>query len=398
MDHDVVSARGAFQRQSSCPTLLIATRLFGAGGRPWMWRQAVAIGNFDKHVVCWERHNCETQPTRDICEHIMPGNPAPYDDAGRWLHRCRAIAHGNFYASVGAERVRLDRLFENLAPNVILCQFGDVAMRLLPGAWRAGIPVVAHFHGDFAFRRNRWYRWSLLRSMPHFAAIVVVTADERKWLQDHGMPAHKIHYIPCGAPTDLFRPAADRGRCETVRFVMVSRLQAEKGCDISIEAFSRVAASSGNARLSVFGEGEEQPGLERLAERLGVRDSIVFHGHVDEATLARELPAHDIFIQHSRIKEGSPVSIVEAMACGLPVVSTAIGGIVDQVLPGETGFIVGDGDVAGMAEAMARLAADGGLRRRLGKAARAHCAQRHDAAAQAKRLETLLMRVSGRSG
>ena len=304
-----------------------------------MWRQVVGIKAFQKDLICWERHNYHSQPTTDVHEYVLPGNPAPYDGSGRWLHRAKAIFNGNFYAAVGEERARLAALFSERAPHVLLCNFGDIAMRLLPTARQMDIPLVAYFHGDFPFLRNRWYRWSLCRTLRDFAGIVVVTEDERKWLLDHGAQPDRVHYIPCGAPTDVFRPAPDRTD-KAIRFVMVSRLQVEKGCDVSIEAFSRVAASNANVKLSIFGEGEEQPALERLVDSLGLRDRVVFHGHVDEARLARELPKHDIFIQHSRMREGSPVSIAEAMACGLPVISTAIGGIADQVIPGQTGFIV----------------------------------------------------------
>lgn len=379
--------------QTPDPTLVIATRTFGASGRPWMWRQVVALKAFRKELICWERQNYESQPTVDVNEHIMAGNPAPYDGPGRWRFRSRAIFNGSFYAAIGAERDRLDSLLRTLAPNVLLCHFGDMAMRLLPSARRLGIPVVAYFHGDFPFLKNRWYRWSLQRSMRDLAAIVVVTGGERKWLQEHGAKPEKIHYIPCGAPTDLFRPHRLRDG-KTVRFVMVSRLQADKGCDVSIKAFSQVAASNPDVTLDIFGEGEERPGLERLASTLQVDKKVVFHGHVGEAALARALPMRDIFIQHSRVREGSPVSLVEAMACGLPVVSTATGGIIDQVEHGKTGYIVPEEDISGMAHAMASLASDPGVRQSFGLAARERCLARHDSSVQTARLERLLLDVA----
>lgn len=387
-----IEARAGAQ---SLPKLAIFTRTFGAGGRPWMWRQVVGMEGFEKTLFCWERLNRETQPTKDVDEHILSGNPAPYDGSTRWLHRARTALGRNFYAAAGADRATLESLLRGLSPDVILCQFGEMGMRVLPVARKLGIPLAVYLHGDFPFLRNRWYRWSLLRCIPFFAGIVVVTQAERRWLEDHGMDPAKIHYIPCGAPTEIFRPGKAHPD-QPVRFVMVSRLQPDKGCDVSVTAFAKVARACEWARLDIFGEGEERPNLEAMVERLGIRDKVRFRGQVSEADLAHELPDFDVFIQHSRVREGSPVSLVEAMACGLAVVATPVGGIPDQVVPGETGYLVPEEDGNAMARAMETLAHDPALRRRLGAAARKHCLLRHDAANQTRKLERLLLSLARR--
>jgi glycosyltransferase involved in cell wall biosynthesis len=238
--------------------------------------------------------------------------------------------------------------------------------------------------------RNRWYRWSFLRSLPDFAAIVVVTGKERDWLIDHGVPAGKIHLVPCGAPTDIFVPSPERQN-GGVEFIMASRLSEDKGCDISIQAFAAIAPTHPDARLSIFGDGPQRAYLEQLSTDLGQQDKITFHGYVGEEELSQKMPLHDVFIQHSRIKEGSPVAIVEAMACGLPVVSTPVGGIVDQIVPEENGLLVAEGDMAGMADAMGRLAADEMLRRRFGLAGRVRAVTQYDAPRQTARLGEILM-------
>lgn len=385
-----------FRRDSmsqAAPKLMIATRIFGASGQPWMWRQVIGLRGFRKELICWERQNAATQATTDVREHVLAGAAAPYDTSARWLYRLRAFPHGSFYASFGEEQARLKTLFDTHQPDVILCNFGDVAMRLLPTAFKAGIPLVAYFHGDFSFIRNRWYRWSLYRCLTNFAAIVVVTDAERQWLLRQNVPEEKIHFIPCGAPTRLFLPQPRRPD-GLVRFVMVSRLAEDKGCDLSIEAFSRVAATNPDVRLDIYGDGPTRGNLEEQVKGLRLADKVNFHGYVDEISLARNLPHHDIFIQHSRIKEGAPVSVIEAMACALPVVATSIGGIPDQVQPGRTGYLFAEGDVAGMAAAMGRLASDPDLRKQMGCEARAQAVAHHDAETQTGRLGDLLMRIA----
>jgi colanic acid/amylovoran biosynthesis glycosyltransferase len=378
------------------PKLLVATRIFGASGQPWMWRQVVGLTGFRKELVCWERHNRETQPTIDVQEHVLRGRAAPYDDDGRWLYRLKAMRHGSFYAAIGDDRRQLETIFAIRKPDVVLCNFGDIAMRLLPTALSADVPLVAYFHGDFSFIRNRWYRWSLLRCLHDFAAIVVVTDAERQWLERNNVPPEKLHFIPCGAPTVLFNPRQER-QDDVVRFVMVSRLSEDKGCDLSIEAFSRVAALNPKARLDIYGDGPTRVTLEALVSELHLSEKITFHGYVKEAALASALPKHDVFIQHSRIKEGAPVSIVEAMACALPVVATRVGGIPDQVEEGKTGYLVDQGDVTAMSHAMLALANDRTQREQMGQAGRKKAVQEHDSATRTPQLGALLMDVASRS-
>ena len=386
---------GQPEQRQALPRLMIAARVFGLIGQPWLWRQAVGLSGFRRDVVCWDRQNPSAMPTLDFGEHVMSGVQAPYDMPGRWL-RTRALIRGNFYSAIGREERELLELFRQKKPDVLLCNFGDIAMRMLPPARAAGIPLVAYFHGDFSFIRIRWYRWSLYRCMHHFAAIVVVTEAERQWLIEHGYPKERITYIPCGAPTDVFKPDPKRND-DLLRFVIVCRLAKEKGCDISIEAFSRIAPSFPKARLEIFGDGEERANLEDQVKRLKLSDKVTFHGYIDEAALARKLPLHDIFLQHSLVKEGSPVSIAEAMACGLPVVSTPVGGISDQVDSGRTGYLVAQHDVEGMAEAMKALASDPALRAEFGLAARARAVADHDSWKQTQKLEDLLMDVVRRN-
>ncbi len=379
------------------PKLLIAARVFGSSGQPWLWRQVVGLCGFRKDLLCWERRNSAAQPVKDILVQIVPEDPAPYDGAGRWRHRARNLRGRNFYAAVGTERRRLAEFLKLKRPSVILCNFGDIAMRLLPVAWLKNVPLVAYFHGDFCFISNRWYRWSLSRCLPKFAAIVVVTEAERQWMLDHGVSRDKLHLIPCGAPTELFRPGA-RMRGPAVRFVMVSRLSDEKGCDLSIKAFARVARDVPDAELQIYGDGPTGKDLRRLVEDLGLTSQVFFHGYVEEQRLAEVLPSYDVFIQHSLRKEGSPVSIAEAMACGLPVVATPVGGINEQVVEGKTGLLVAEGDIDGMAAAMRKLAFDPQLRQNLGRAGRERAVTLYESSLQTRRLERLLLSIARDAG
>lgn len=375
------------------PKLLIASRVFGASGQPWLWRQVVGFRAFRKHVVCWERKNSETQAVSDASIHILNGSPAPYDGSCRWLYRLRNFPSRNFYSALGRERGELEILLRDHRPNVLLCNFGDIAMRMLPVSRHFGIPVVAYFHGDFCFTSNRWYRWSLNSCLRQFAAVVVVTKAEQQWMLQQGIPNDRVHVIPCGAPTEVFRPKSPR-REGAVRFAMVSRLAAEKGCAISIEAFGRVASVIRETELHIYGDGPARQDLERLVRDLGLESRVFFYGYLDEEQVAERLPSHDVFVQHSLSKEGSPVSIVEAMACGLPVIATPVGGIAEQVVSGISGLLVPEKSVSAMAYAMQTLALYPELRMEFGKAARERAVNLYDSSSQTRKLENLLFDVA----
>ena len=125
----------------------------------------------------------------------------------------------------------------------------------------------------------------------------------------------------------------------------------------------------------MIGDGPLWEGCRELAGSLGVREAIEFSGPLPHKALQSEMHQARCFVQHSIEAasgdcEGLPVGILEAGACGLPVISTRHAGIPDVVIEGETGFLVDEGDVEGMAHHMLRIAQDPSLAAKLGQAAR----------------------------
>lgn len=377
------------------PRVLVVSRILGASGQPWLWRQVTGLGSFDTHVLCWERRNLDAYPDGEATVHVAAGPMAPYDGGGRWRHRLRNVPGPNFYASVGEDRRELSDLVGRVRPDVMLCYFGDVAMRLLPVVGRHGVPLVAYFHGDFQFLTNRWYRWSLRPCVKEFAGVIVINQIERRWMLDHGVPEDRVRVIPCGAPTDLFRPSESINDDGTrpIRFVTTSRLVPEKGCDVSIRAFANVLRELPASELHVYGDGPERARLLQLTADLGLEGKVQFLGYLDEQRLAAVLPSYDVFLQHSLGREGFGVSIVEASACGLPVVVTAVGGIAEQVVRDETGLFVPERDADAMAAAMLLLARRPDLRRRIGQAGRSRAVALYDSVSQTRRIERVLHTV-----
>ena len=146
--------------------------------------------------------------------------------------------------------------------------------------------------------------------------------------------------------------------------VSVGRLKEPKDFESLFRAAARV---DGDFRLRVLGDGPDRPALERLLAELGLEQRVELAGDADD--VPEQLAGADVFVLSSR-SEGLPMSILEAMAAGLPVVATRVGGIPELVDDGRTGLLVGAGDVDALAEALQRLVDDPELRRTLGAAGR----------------------------
>ncbi len=174
--------------------------------------------------------------------------------------------------------------------------------------------------------------------------------------------------IPCiynGIDTDKFRPLPEAH--EGVRLVCVGRFEPQKNQKLLLRAFAEVHKQCPEAILELVGDGYLRSELEALVAELGLGDCVIMEGV--SADVAGRLNRADVFVLSSDF-EGLPVSVLEAMACGLPVVSTDAGGTRDIVINEENGLIVPVGDQAALQDAMLRLCRDPALRRTMGEKSR----------------------------
>jgi glycosyltransferase involved in cell wall biosynthesis len=155
------------------------------------------------------------------------------------------------------------------------------------------------------------------------------------------------------------------------RLLCVGNLVAPKRVDTLLRAFAVVAGRHPTARLNIIGGGDQEPALAAQAAELCIADRVQFHGAQPHHVVLATLCEADIFL-HASDHEGLPVAVMEAMACGLPVVASDVGGVPDLVKPGETGFLAAPDDSAAYAEAIGQLLSDPALRVRIGAAARDH--------------------------
>ena len=228
-------------------------------------------------------------------------------------------------------------------------------------ARRLGIPVVTTVHGltggDW---KNRFYEWLQIRAYRRFDAVVAVSRSVLERLTCAGVPSARVVLVrnawgPSSTSAPLSREGARaalgleaRGR----RIGWAGRLSAEKGPDVILDALARLDDSS--VRLSILGDGPEARALRQRTAAAGVQERVTWHGVVPDA--GRLLPAFDVFVLSSRT-EGTPIVLFEAMAAGVPVVATAVGGVPD-VVSGREALLVPPSDAAALAAAISAVLRD----------------------------------------
>ena len=274
--------------------------------------------------------------------------------------------------------LRLVRLLRHLRPLIVHSRNWP-AVDAIPAARVARVPLVVHGeHGREVadpegrnLRRNR-IRRALAPLVHHF---VTVSADLRRWLiEDVRVPAAKVTAIHNGVDLSRFGRA---GKLESrMRLSLpadasivgtVGRLDPVKDQAGLIQAFAQVRAQHPAALLVVAGDGPCRAELERVAAGLGQSDQVRLLGNRDD--IPTVMSALDVFVLPS-IAEGISNTILEAMATGLPVVATRVGGNPELVEEGVGGALVPRSDPDALAAAIAAYTGDAELRRRHGQASR----------------------------
>ncbi|MCX6731892.1 MAG: glycosyltransferase [Candidatus Parcubacteria bacterium] len=139
--------------------------------------------------------------------------------------------------------------------------------------------------------------------------------------------------------TDFFKPAADKQIKQKKSITYMGRLSYEKNIDQVIKAFALVLKARPNLNLTIIGDGPERKNLENLTGKLGIKNNIIFTGFLRNENLLLALQSNDIFVTASK-SENMPLSVVEAMAVGLPCVAVKEKGLTELIKDGYNGFLV----------------------------------------------------------
>ena len=263
----------------------------------------------------------------------------------------------------------LGQVIDDVGPDLLHAHSSKAGLVARMAGRRRRVPVVFTAHGwvfapqvPTATRAPVWLAEAVAGRLGH--RIICLSEHDRDLARRQlRLPASALTVIPHGI--DLDAPLADPGR-QPATILMAARLQAQKDHDTLLTAIERLDRT--DIRLRLAGDGPRRSELEDRVERLGLSDRVEFLG--DRADVPGLLAEAQLFALVSHY-EGLPISILEAMRAGLPVVASNVGGVADQVVDGATGRLVEQGDVAGLTRVLADLLDDPDVRARMGRAGRA---------------------------
>lgn len=293
---------------------------------------------------------------------------------------------------------RLWKLLRELKPDLVHTR-NLAALEAQFVAAAAGIRATVHGeHGRDVFDlHGRNWKYNLLRraARPFVSNYIAVSRDLETWLRETvRVPPVKLTQIYNGVDSIKFHPRAGArpavlpagfAGADSVVFGSVGRMVEVKDYPTLVQAFIRMVRQAperaSRARLVIVGEGGARAGCQRQLDEAGLADRAWLPG--ERHDIAALMQAFDVFVLPSK-NEGISNTILEALATGLPVVATAVGGNVELVSPGVNGTRVGSGDVDGMAQALLDYLASPGRIASEGARARQQAEQRYSIPAMAE--------------
>ena len=261
-------------------------------------------------------------------------------------------------------------------------------------------PLIRTRHVSSPVNTGRATFWLYQRASAH-----IVTAGEalRQQLhRDNGFVLESMTSVPTGVDLARFRPADPHearrllGLPERPTLVIVATLRNWKGHAYLLDAWASLRPRLPSWQLVIVGDGPQRRNLERRIAESGIGDTVRLVGRRDDVPVW--LGAAELFALPSYGEEGVPQAIMQAMACGLAVVSTPVGAIPEVVTEGETGLLVAPRNTQALAAALERLMTDAALRRRFGAAGLEQARQRFGIELMLDRMEAVFRRFAPARG
>ncbi len=233
-------------------------------------------------------------------------------------------------------------------------------------------PLVVSFRGDDGYLARDRFIWRTLTKwvVGRASMVAPVSGELLDIIKALGVPEEKCHLPRFGVDTDMFHPSdakSDRESGPEVRLLFVGSLIVRKGLHDLLEALKDPAFA--NVRLTVVGEGLYGPQLINMCEKLGLESRTDWKGILPPVQVAALMRTSDILCLPSYM-EGRPNAVNEAMASGLPVITTRVGGIPDMVEEGRTALLFDAGNIKELRQCLVHLVSDPKLRQRMGAAGR----------------------------
>lgn len=308
----------------------------------------------DEHMVGEEQ-----KQERDRTSYILPANPLELlfahlnlflNSPQKYLQTIKLACStsqpgfkGGLYqlfyfleAGILARRVKASRL------SHLHNHFGEASCTVaMLAAQMGGFTYSFTLHGSYIFFKA--YQWRLDEKIKRALFVACISYFARSQGMIFADPEHwsDMHVVHCGIDPDVFQPVTHRE--DGKRLLFVGRLSAVKGLPLLLESVAQLRRKYPDISLTLVGDGSDRHKLQALTDQLGLSQNVHFVGSKSQSEVREYLQQADIFVMAS-FAEGIPVVLMEAMACGLPVVATQVGGISELVENGISGYLVPPGD------------------------------------------------------
>lgn len=252
------------------------------------------------------------------------------------------------------------KTIREVKPDLIHAHFGYDAQKMIGPARSTGVPLITSFYGSDVTRLPTKFDWKRrYTKLAHFGSHFIAASEIMKQqLVEIGFPKQKISIVPFGLDLKVFEFRENYSLSNNC--MMVGRMVEKKGFEYAIRAIEMLNSEKIEIHLNLYGDGPLKEYLQKLTQQLKINHLVTFHGFVDIKHINCAMNSHGILLAPSVIgkdgdQEGLPNTILEAMACGLPVIATRHAAIPEAVTHTESGFLVDERQPRQIAEILKRI-------------------------------------------
>ncbi len=310
-------------------------------------------------VLTLNRINSDQRPFPNVTEVSRPGRWS----AERLFWRAAGLVRGRppRTANWPQTRERIARALDQAGPDVLHCHFGPAGVLAAPVAQQLDLPLVVTFYGRdvSSLPKKEFWRAAYEELWPRADAVTVLSNEMKASVEKLGCPPGKIEVVHLSRNLEEFPFHPPSQSVHTLLFV--GRLVPKKGPLDAVRAVERASRQGVDLVLEMVGDGSLREDVEAYVRTNDLSDRVTIHGRLPNKEVARHMRAADAFLLPSKTapdgdREGTPTVLVEAQASGLPCVSTRHAGIPEMIPEESHDFLVEEGDVLALSEALSRLA------------------------------------------